>query len=141
MFCEGDDLGALLRHDDQFRGVSHGYIDRQSGAAFRFVSPDYFRLVPWEGAGLRPVGYGYDSIEALAAAAARVNAAGAGLPPEGALAQRQAALTEIDRCGILATPANSAINELVVEAARLSIAHNGRAAAIEYAAPPAVRLR
>ena len=32
-------------------------------------------------------------------------------------------LEEIDRRGILATPANSSINELVVEAARLSIVH------------------
>ena len=51
MFCEGPDCGAIIRHDDQFRGVSHGYVDRTSGAVFRFVSPDYLRLVPWEGDG------------------------------------------------------------------------------------------
>ena len=27
MFCEGSDVGAIIRHDDQFRGVSHGYVD------------------------------------------------------------------------------------------------------------------
>ena len=53
-------------------------MDRLSGAAFRYVSPDYFRLVPWEGDGLKPVGYGYDSIEANLQAALRVNAAAAG---------------------------------------------------------------
>ena len=74
MFCDGDNCGGLLRHDDQFRGVSHGYVDRRSGAVFRYVSPDYFRLVPWEGDGLQPVGYGYDSIAANVLAALRVNA-------------------------------------------------------------------
>ncbi|MCC6127197.1 MAG: Gfo/Idh/MocA family oxidoreductase [Pirellulales bacterium] len=139
MFCEGDDKGGLLRHDDQFRGVSHGYVARPSGAAFRFVSPDYFRLVPWQGAGLKPVGYGYDSVEAIVEAALTVNAAGAGLPESAALANRQEALRDIDRRGILATPANSCINELVVEAARLSITQNGRRVAIDYEPSPTVR--
>ena len=136
LFCEGDGRGAVLRHDDQFRGVSHGYIDRRAGAAFRFVSPDYFRLVPWEGVkGLCPVGYGYDSIEASALAALRLNAAG----PAG-LAGRQAVLEEIDQRGIIATPANSSINELVMEAARLSITAGGRRALIDYSGVPSVRL-
>ena len=50
-------------------------------------------------------------------------------------------LDEIDRRGILATPANSYINELVTEAARLSIGQNGRHASIDYSGTPAVRLR
>lgn len=134
LFCEGPDVGALIRHDDQFRGVSHSYVDRRSGAVFRFVSPDYFRLVPWEGPGMRPVGYGYDSIEALVQAVLRVKGAGQGLPANEALARRQAVLEEIDRRGILATPANSAINELVTEAARRSLAEAGRRVPIDY--PP-----
>jgi predicted dehydrogenase len=140
LFCEGDQCGAIIRHDDQYRGVCHGYVDRRAGAAFRFVSPDYFRLVPWEGEGLRPVGYGYDSIEALVLAARRVNAAGDGLPAADALARRQEVLETIDRRGILATPGNSYINELVTEAARRSITAAGRPATIDYAAVPAVRL-
>ena len=136
MFCEGPDCGAIIRHDDQFRGVSHGYIDRQSGAMFRFISPDYFRLVPWEGDGLRPVGYGFDSIEALVRAAQAVKAAGAGHSGEDSLARRREVLAEIDRRGILATPANSSINELVTEAARISIARQGRAASIAYGEMP-----
>ena len=140
MYCEGDDCGAILKHDDQFRGVSHGYVDMASGAAFRYVSPDYFRLVPWEGDGFKPVGYGYDSIEALATAAAQVNLAAADLSDSEALAARQRVLAEIDARGILATPANSAINELVTEAARLSITHDGLAAVIQYEPEPAVRL-
>jgi len=134
MFCEGDNVGAIVRHDDQFRGVSHGYVDHLSGAAFRFVSPDYFRLVPWQGPGLKPVGYGYDSVEALVEGALRVNAAGE-------LGPRQQVLHAIDEQGILATPANSAINELVVEAARMSIGQGGRQVEIVYLPQPAVRLK
>jgi predicted dehydrogenase len=141
LFCEGENCGAILRHDDQFRGVSHGYVDKLSGAAFRYVSPDYFRLVPWEGDGLKPVGYGYDSVEANVLAALRVNAAGEGLQPDQAIARRQQALEDIDRRGIIATPANSFINELVTEAARLSITHAGRHAVIDYGGTPQVRLR
>ena len=141
MYCEGDDCGAILKHDDQFRGVRHGYVDLQSGAKFRFVSPDYFRMVPWEGEGLKPVGYGFESIEAIALAAARVNQAAAGLTGAEALTARQKLLQEIDTRGILATPANSYINELVTEAARLSIAREGAPAVIEYSEPPTVRLR
>ncbi len=134
MFCEGTDRGAIIRHDDQFRGVSHGYVDRLSGVAFRYVSPDYFRLVPWQGDGLKPVGYGYDSIEAIVEGARSVNVAGAGLAEPAALLRRQEVLRDIDRRGILATPANSFINELVVEAARMSILQNGQRVAIEYCA-------
>jgi hypothetical protein len=141
LFCEGDDCGAIVKHDDQFRGVSHGYVDRLSGAMFRYVSPDYFRLVAWEGEGLKPVGYGFDSIEAIVLSAMRVNAAAAGLAENDALAARQRALADIDACGILATPANSSVNELVTEAARLSIAADGRYAMIQYEPEPTVRLK
>jgi D-galacturonate reductase len=141
LYCEGDDCGAVLKHDDQYRGVRHGYVDRKAGAMFRFVSPDYFRLVPWEGDGLKPVGYGYESIEAITLSAIRLNQAARGLPDDQALYARQEVLQEIDQRGILATPANSFINELVTEAARLSIARDGLPAAIEYEPEPRVRLR
>ncbi|MCU0875966.1 MAG: hypothetical protein MUE50_26865 [Pirellulaceae bacterium] len=139
LFCEGDDCGGMVRHDDQFRGVSHAYVDRRAGAVFRFVSPDYFRLVAWEGEGLKPVGYGYDSVEANALAALRVNAASAGRDGEAALAKRREVLEDIDRRGIIATPANSSINELVTEAARQSIQQRGRRVAIDDSSLPAVR--
>lgn len=134
LFCEGNERGGIIRHDDQFRGVSHGYVDQQSGAAFRFVNPDYFRLVPWNGVGMRPVGYGYDSIEAAVQAAVGVNGAGA-------LEQRQAALGELDARGLLATPGNSFINELVVEAGRLSLANGGQYVDIAYGGQAGVGLR
>lgn len=141
LFCEGNDCGGMIRHDDQFRGVSHGYVDRTSGAAFRFVSPDYFRLVAWEGEGLKPVGYGYDSVEANVASALRVNIAAAGLEGDAALIARQKVLHEIDQRGIIATPANSYINELVTEATRMSILEDGRHVEIDYRGTPSVRMR
>ena len=58
-----------------------------------------------------------------------------------ALAARQRVLAQIDERGVLATPGDSWINELVTEAARLSIAQNGRSALIEYEPTPKVRLR
>ncbi len=141
LYCEGDDCGAVLKHDDQYRGVQQGYVDDTSGAHFRFVSPDYFKLVPYEGPGLKPVGYGFESIEGLVLAAMRTNAAADGLRGEAALDARRKCLAEIDDRGLLATPANSSINELVTEAARLSIVRDGMPVAIEYGTSPMVRLR
>ena len=47
-----------------------------------------------------------------------------------------------DMCGIIATPANSNYNELVQEAARLSIMNNGAFAVIDYRnSIPEVRLK
>ena len=59
-------------------------------------------------------------------------------------------IAEIDRQGIIATPANSYINELVVEAARLSILRDGaadadsrtsRARMCNYCKPEQFRIR
>ncbi len=141
MYCEGDDAAALIDHDDHFRGASYSYLDQAAGATFRFISPDYFRLVPWCGEGLRPIGYGYESIEAITQAAAEVNRAADGLEQDEALQARRDALRRINEQGILATPGNSYVNELVIEAARLSIAELGRPAVIRYGDSPSVALR
>ncbi len=106
------------------------------------MNPDFFRLVPWEGEGLRPVGYGYDSIEAIVECVRRVESAGEGLAESKALEARRSAARVIDETGIIATPANSSINELVVEAARMSILADGAPAVIEgQGAAARVRLR
>jgi len=127
MYCEGADAGAIIKHDDQFRGVRHGYLQ-----GYRFINPDYFRLVPWDGPGLRPVGYGYDSIEGIVTAAIRVESSSANLSGNQAVEARREELTAIDQRGIIATAANSGINELVVEAARKSIVQGGKPFGIEY---------
>jgi D-galacturonate reductase len=136
LFCEGTNSGAVVKHDDQFRGASYGYVDDHPAdeAVFRFINPDYFRLVPWQGEGLKPVGYGYESIEANVLAAMQVDAAGDDVNA------RRRVLKQIDDRHIIATPANSYINELVVEAARLSITNDGARVAIEYGDAPRVRL-
>jgi D-galacturonate reductase len=48
----------------------------------------------------------------------------------GKLAGRQRILREIDAAGIVATPANSSYNELVIEAARESILNGGKTVSI-----------
>jgi len=143
MYCEGTGGAGMIRHDDHDRGVSYSYLEGvgPGGASYRYVSPDFFRLVPWEGEGLRPVGYGYDSIEALLGAVQRVESAGAGQDEAAAREARRRVLRSVDEAGILATPVNSGVNELAVEAGRLSILNAGRPARIVYAgAVPHVHL-
>lgn len=131
MYCEGDGRTGMIQHDDQERGVRYAYIEGAGLARYRYVSPDYFRLVPWDGPGCRAVGYGYDSVTALVDTARRVDAAGDGLDEAAALLRRRALLDEIDRTGLLATPANSASNERVIEAARQSLARHGATVRID----------
>ncbi|MFH0911546.1 MAG: Gfo/Idh/MocA family oxidoreductase [Planctomycetota bacterium] len=139
MFCQGDRDACLLAHDDQFRGVKYSFNTQGASEGedkfYHEPSPDYFKLLYRGGKGLEPVGYGFRSIEAVVRAAARVNAAGA------SLAARRAAIEEIDREGVIATPANSSYNELVIEAGRLSIRNRGRAVEIVYGKTPGVRFK
>jgi D-galacturonate reductase len=71
----------------------------------------------------------------------RIEAETAGQPPKQALAQRRKLIAEIDKQGLIATPANSYINELVVEAARISIVNEGAWVDISYGAHPHVKRR
>jgi hypothetical protein len=80
-----------------------------------------------------PVGYGYRSVEFIIKTILRVESA----PP----GERRRLLQEIDAAGVVATPANSLYNELVMEAGRLSITNGGKEAVIEYEPQPRVRLR
>ncbi|MEX2170294.1 MAG: Gfo/Idh/MocA family oxidoreductase [Pirellulales bacterium] len=131
MYCEGPDGGGIIQHNDQFRGVGYGFVDDRFGAHFRHINPDYFRLVPWQGAGLKPVGYGYDSVEAPVIAVLQLRDR-PGLP------ERQKMLAEIDERGLCATPRNSSINELVIEATRRSIQDGGSVVKIEYGERPGI---
>jgi hypothetical protein len=51
--------------------------------------------------------------------------------------RRRTLLREIDKSGVLATPANSSYNEAVIEAGRMSILDGGREVLIDYGAKPA----
>ncbi len=134
MYCEGEDKGGLIKHNDQFRGVSHSYLDEigVAGSRFNFINPDFYRLIPWEGDGYMPVGYGYDSVAANIRSMVKIeNLEGAGNP-----AVRREEIESINEKGIIATPANSSINELVVEATRKSIVNDGIPVKIVYGDKP-----
>ena len=139
MYCASSEkqTGAWINHDDRFRGVSYSLIERPAGdgaTQYSEPSPDYFQYVDHGGPGLVPVGYGYRSVEYIVDRAIELES-GKRTPDE-----RRALLEEWDRRGIMATPANSRFNELVVEAARLSITHGGALAHIDYSPKPGVRL-
>ena len=121
MYCEGNGKSGMIQHDDQDRGVRYSYAEGAGcgGSVYNYVSPDFFRLVLWEGKGLKPVGYGVDSIVANVETMFRMER------DTESLEQRRTMIREVNEAGLLATPANSAINELVVEAARLSIVSDG----------------
>jgi predicted dehydrogenase len=127
LYCRGESDGTLISHSDQYRGLKYSYTERGSdpgATVYAEPSPDYFQYVDLGGPGLMPVGYGYRSVEHIVETCMRVEAAGG-------LAARQALLKEIDDAGVMATPANSAYNEQVIEAARDSILHGGRTVEID----------
>ncbi len=123
LYCSGKDAGALIEHHDQFRGMKYSYVKQPAGdgaTIYAEPSPDYFQYLDMGGPGLVPVGYGYRSIAYILDACMCVEA------ETGGLAARQKLLREFDAQGIMATPANSAYNEQVIEAARESILNGGR---------------
>lgn len=140
LYCEGNNQTGLIFHDDHYRGVAYSYLQDigPGGSKYNYVSPDFYRLVPWEGAGYKPIGYGYESVAGITQAIHRVETAGAGLPADAALAERRKLIHQIDAQGLVATPANSYINELVVEAARASILAGAAPVRINYGNNPHV---
>lgn len=143
MYCEKDGKSGLIKHNDQFRGVIHAYISGNGTAVkkFHYVNPDFFRLVPWEYDGFRPIGYGYDSIAANLKTIHDLEVRVVTLDKQESLKARQKQILAIDQKGIIATPANSNINELVVEAARLSILDDGIPVKIVYGDKPHIKKR
>jgi len=128
LYCSGADAGSLIEHHDQYRGMKYSYVRQPEGAGttiYAEPSPDYFQYLDLGGPGLVPVGYGYRSIEYILSACMRVEL------ESGGLIARQKLLHEIDAAGIMATPANSSYNELVIEAGRQSILNGGREVHIE----------
>jgi len=129
MYCKGASDGALIFHSDQYRGLKYSYTQNPGGPGatqYAEPSPDYLQYLDLGGPGLVPVGYGYRSVEHIIANCIRVEGEG------GDLVGRRRLLKEIDATAIMATPANSAYNELVIEAGRLSILNGGREVVIHY---------
>ena len=128
MWCQGRTDGALVFHSDQYRGVKHGYTESGGGpgeTVYAEPNPDYLQLLDLGGGGLTPVGYAHRSVKYILRAcctARKMND----------LSERQELLRRYDREGIMATPANSSYNELVIEAARMSITSGGREVRINY---------
>lgn len=127
MYFESKDSTSVLRHDDQFRGVSYSIKEELTEPKKKFytINTDYFRLVPWNGPGLKPVGYGYTSIEELVKCVVKIDT----------MKDKQEqleALEKIDNLGIIATPKNSYYNELINESARLSIQEDGKTYSVDY---------
>jgi len=137
MWCQGPDDGGLIFHSDQYRGVKHSFLeagDAPGDTAYTEPNPDYFQLLDLGGDGMVPVGYGHRSAEYIIKACKRV----ASIDD---IEQRRRVLARFDEEGIMATPANSSYNELVIEAARMSIQAGGREVVIEYEPQPRVRFK
>jgi predicted dehydrogenase len=143
MFCEGDGKSGLIHHDDQDRGVRHSYVKGTGagGSVYNYVSPDFYRFVPWDGPGLKPTGYGYDSVEGILQKIQQIEDDVDGKSEDEAVSRRRQLIRAVDEQGLLATPANSYINELVSEAARISILHDGDWVKIIYGDSPRVEKR
>jgi predicted dehydrogenase len=128
LWGRGETDGTLIRHSDQFRGVTHGYTaasGEPGDTQYAEPNPDYFRLLDLGGEARVPVGYGHRSVEYIVSSCAKAAALAD-------LADRQAYIARLDAEGVMATPANSSYNELVIEAGRKSILSGGREVEIDY---------
>ena len=144
MYCHGDNRGGMLVHNDQNRGIEHCYIAKGSEPGDTYYSepsPDYFKYVNLGGEGLTPIGYGYRSMELIVKNICRCIDASGDADNREALTRRQKLIKQFDEESIMATPANSSYNELVIEAGRLSILNGGREVEITHGENAGVALR
>ncbi|HYK90124.1 MAG TPA: Gfo/Idh/MocA family oxidoreductase [Acidobacteriota bacterium] len=143
LYCEGENQTGLIFHDDHNRGVAYSYLEGigPGGSKYNYISPDFYRLVHWEGPGYKPIGYGYESVAGITHAIHRLENETRSLPPEAGLRRRREMIHEVDARGLIATPANSYINELVVEAARMSILRDAAPVRITYGKSPRVDIK
>jgi len=128
MWCQGENDAAMLVHSDQYRGVKTSYThagNDPGDTVYAEPNPDYFQLIDQGGEGLVPIGYGHRSAEYIMKAGCKASGVAD-------LTERREFIRQLDAEGIMATPANSSYNELVVEAARLSIVNDGREVEINY---------
>jgi len=144
LYCAGKERSGMLVHNDQYRGLEYCYVEKGSAETDKYYhepSPDYMKYVHLGGEGLTPVGYGYRSIAFIVDNILKAMAASEGVDEKAGLAARQKLIQQFDKDGVMATPKNSAYNELVMEAGRLSILNNGREVEITYGAKPGVDFR
>jgi hypothetical protein len=143
LYCEGNGQTGLIFHDDHQRGVAYSYLEGigPGGSKYNYASPDFYRLVQWEGPGLKPIGYGYESVAGITQAIHHMESETADLEPEAALKRRREIMRKVDANGLIATPPNSYINELVIEAARMSILQDAAPVRIVYSDHPHVELK
>jgi D-galacturonate reductase len=144
MYCAGKNKSGMLVHNDQYRGIEHCYVQKGSEPGDTYYaqpSPDYFKYVDLGGPGLTPVGYGYRSIEYIVKNICKAIGACHGLDEKQAIKQRRQLIKQFDAEGIMATPANSSYNELVIEAGRLSIMNGGKEVEITYGEKAGVDFR
>ena len=138
MYCAGDGKSGMLRHNDQYRGIEYCYIkkgDEPGDTYYAEPSPDYFKFIDLGSGQLTPVGYGYRSIEFIVKNICKAVEVGDDL------SARQKLIEQFDSQAVMATPKNSSYNELVVEAARLSILNSGREVEIKYGKDAGVCLK
>ncbi len=138
LYCEGNGQTGLIFHDDHHRGVAYSYLEGigPGNSKYNYVSPDFFRLVPWEGPGFKPIGYGFESIAGITHVIHRMQTETAALEPEEALKRRREIMREVDANGLIATPGNSYINDLVIEAGRMSVLQDAAPVRIVYGDRP-----
>lgn len=144
LFTQGEGKGGVINHSDQYRGIKYGRVVKGSDPGECFydeTNPDYFQYLYKGGEGLVPAGYGYRSIEYIISQAARINSDTQGLGQEEAIEKRRDILQKLDEEGIMATPANSSFNELVMEAGRKSIMNSGKQVVIDYRDSPSVAFK
>jgi hypothetical protein len=148
LYCAGKNRSGMLVHNDQYRGLEWCFVDKAGGGGnddtdkfYSEPSPDYMKYVNLGGEGLVPVGYGYRSIAFIVANIMKAIEASDGVDEKTALAKRQKLIQQFDAEGIMATPKNSAYNELVMEAGRLSITNQGKEVEIHYGDKPHVDFR
>jgi predicted dehydrogenase len=128
MWCQAEHDACMLVHSDQYRGVKVSYKEagnEPGDTVYAEPNPDYFQMLDLGNEGLVPSGYGHRSAQYIIEACRKA----AGMAT---LADRQKFIRQLDNEGIMATPSNSSYNELVIEAARLSIMNNARTVTMDY---------
>ena len=141
LYFAGKNRSGMLVHNDQYRGIEYCYVEKGDAPTDKFYSepsPDYMKYVHLGGEGLVPVGYGYRSIAYIVNNILKARQASEGVDDKAALARRQKLIRQFDADGVMATPANSSYNELVMEAGRLSILNHGKEVEITYGKNPGV---